>query len=167
MVKMRKKIGGQFVVEPVHVRFWRAVEKTDGCWLWMGCRHYKGYGEFTIGKIRGKLSKTKAHRMAWTLSNGEIPAGMLVCHRCDNPQCVNPNHLFLGTAKTNKLDCIFKGRHAFGEKAGRAKLTESKVKEVRKLDQEGMTRVKIGALFGISGRNVTSICRREIWRHVS
>ena len=88
-------------------RFWDKVDKTGECWIWTAYTKTDGYGQFKFdGKMRG------AHRMAWLLTNGEIPDGMLVCHTCDNPSCVNPNHLFLGTNQDNADDKMNKGRHA-------------------------------------------------------
>ena len=87
-------------------RFWNKVDKTDDCWNWTASKNIQGYGYFRFdGKMR------KAHRMAWLLVNGEIPDGMCVCHTCDNPGCVNPIHLWLGTNQDNMDDMNNKGRH--------------------------------------------------------
>jgi len=87
-------------------RFWAKVDRTDDCWLWTACRTTHGYGQFRPERSRG----AQAHRVAWELTNGPIPAGMLVLHRCDNPPCVNPAHLFLGTQSDNMRDMYAKGR---------------------------------------------------------
>jgi hypothetical protein len=91
--------------EPVHVRFWRNVQKTPTCWLWTGAYQKPGYGK--IGD--GSHSKY-AHRVSWELQAGAIPHGLQVLHRCDNPQCVRPDHLFLGTQADNVADMYAKGR---------------------------------------------------------
>jgi hypothetical protein len=92
--------------EPEEVRFWRMVQKTDGCWLWMGAKFRRGYGQF-----RGYKGKSwKAHRFAFKLNGGELVPGEYICHRCDNPSCVRPDHLFAGTPTDNVQDCIRKGR---------------------------------------------------------
>lgn len=87
-------------------RFMAKVQKTDNCWLWTGPLSPLGYGYFSLN-----AKTVGAHRAAWTLLRGEIPKGMLICHRCDNPKCVNPDHLFVGTDYDNNIDCIKKGRH--------------------------------------------------------
>ena len=92
-------------------RFWAKVDKSGDCWLWTASKTKEGYGYFRFdGAMR------KAHRMSWLLTNGEIPEGMLVCHTCDNPSCVNPKHLWLGTNRDNMDDMNAKGRHGFAQR---------------------------------------------------
>jgi hypothetical protein len=96
------------VTSTIEELFWAKVQKTAGCWLWTASRTggNGGYGKFTV-----KQQLVYAHRQSWVIHNGEIPGGMMVLHSCDNPLCVNPAHLFLGTAYDNRMDCIRKGRH--------------------------------------------------------
>ncbi|MHB8742598.1 MAG: HNH endonuclease signature motif containing protein [Sulfuricaulis sp.] len=96
------------IIERDITRFWSKVEKSDGCWLWRGAIIPKGYGYFHVG---GRLGQNLgAHRVSWRITNGEIPKGMFVLHKCDVRNCVRPEHLWLGTAMDNTKDMVAKGR---------------------------------------------------------
>lgn len=92
---------------PLEERFWRFVNKTDGCWLWTGALRTTGYGVINLGRPAGIES---AHRVSWVIHYGKIPTGYFVCHTCDVRPCVRPDHLFLGTSRDNIYDMIRKGR---------------------------------------------------------
>src|SRR3990167_2058280 len=119
--------------------FWDKVDKTDSCWLWKVGKNKDGYGRFRF-EMKIKVS----HRFAWEITFGKIPSGMLVCHKCDNPPCVNPSHLFLGTHKDNAIDKSQKGRgyNRSGENNGMCKLKFTAIKKVRSLYKSGKYRQK-------------------------
>lgn len=103
--------------KPLEQRFWEKVNRTNNpseCWNWVASKLKHGYGKISVSRSVWKLS----HRISWEIAFGEIPDGLFVCHKCDNPSCVNPNHLFVGTAKQNTQDMISKGRIATGERHG-------------------------------------------------
>ena len=102
----------------------------SGCWLWGGYTGEKGYGQIMIGGIT-----YRAHRVSYEQHIGPIPEGMLVCHTCDTPSCINPEHLFVGTAKDNTQDAIRKKRAVIGEANARAKLTEAQVLDILRDDR--------------------------------
>ena len=103
-------------ITPEKIRFWRLVDKSGDCWIWTSIRQGRGYGFFTPGTIKERKNKSgiMAHRKAWELTNGKIPYGKLVCHKCDNKLCVRPSHLFIGTYYDNTMDMVRKKRHMFG-----------------------------------------------------
>lgn len=123
-------------------RFWLKVEKSDGCWLWMSVRKVAGYGYLAAGRKR----RLPAHRLSWELHNGPIPDGLWVLHHCDNPPCVRPDHLFLGTAKQNADDREGKGRHPHGMDPDKVAL----IGKARALRSDGLTYVAIGERLGVT-----------------
>lgn len=156
-------------VEPdVQVRFWSKVIKgddPDACWGWSAGKSPRGYGCFSI-----KSSKTWAQRVSYVIHHGPIPEGLLVCHKCDNPPCCNPAHLFAGTNYDNSMDRHRKGRTkcAYGVKVGGAKLTPDKVRDIRNMIKtSGLFQHQIAPLFGVSKMTVSLISQNKIWRHVA
>ena len=152
-------------------RFWAFVEQTNGCWLWTGALYRSGYGQFAVKRSTPR----PAHRVAWTLTRGEIPAGLMVLHKCDTRHCVRPVHLFLGTAKDNARDMASKGRQVFqrhperaarGEVSGMAKLTADIVRAIRVRRVAKDTLVKIASDYGVSHQLISAVALRQIWRHV-
>ena len=137
--------------------FWSRVDKSETCWIWTGSSR-RGYGCFLMNRQR-----FQAHRFSWKLKNGDIPTGKLVLHKCDNPPCVNPDHLFLGNQLLNRADCVLKGRQARGSGSGMAKLTEELVLAIRAADG---TQRSIARRFGVSASNVNFILSRATWKHV-
>jgi hypothetical protein len=134
-------------------------EPTSGCWFWLGALDPGGYGTMSI-----KRRPMRAHRLAWTLYRGEIPTGIMVCHHCDTRDCVNPNHLFLGTAQDNAEDMKKKGRSRSGERNRAARLTWQQVREMRRLLEEGRLREReVATLCAISIGTVNAIKLKKTW----
>lgn len=147
-------------------RFWGSVEKSDGCWNWKGALNHVrgGYGCFNTGSGRRMVG---AHRFSWQLHHGPIPNGLFVLHRCDNPSCVRPEHLFLGTHEENMADMVAKGRGQRGERQHMAKLTESDVREIRSAASRGENYGAIAKRFGVCRGNISQIALGNIWKHVA
>ena len=149
-------------------RFWSKVNKniTSDCWEWIGATHSDGYGSCWIN---GK--STTAHRASWMINKGEIPSdksyhGVMVLHECDNRKCVNPRHLFLGTAKDNMLDMVKKGRMkpTNGADNGNAKLTWRDIGNIRSLSENGMPCESVAKKFSISVSHAYDILAGRKWK---
>ena len=159
--------------KPMEERFWAKVRKTRGCWWWEGTKNNMGYGTF----MRVSPKKELAHRVSWMIANGAIPDGARVLHNCpegDNPACVNPDHLYLGTMKDNTQDMMKKGRNRYvahhGEENGFSKLDANVVREIRERWEAGpkgeALQMKLAAEFGVCFSNVGHIVSRRTWKHV-
>ena len=149
-------------------RFWAKVDQRgpNDCWEWTASGLKSGYGSFGVN---GKMEL--AHRVAWTLANGEIPDGLCVCHSCDNPPCVNAAHLFLGTQADNLADMRAKGRQGYyglpGEKHPKAKLTERDVRFIRHWLSKGYTEQSTADAFGVCRKSICHNKTGSTWSHVS
>ena len=152
--------------------FWNFFEvDSNECWNWTRSMTNKGYGHFSLN---GK--DMTAHRMSWILTNGEIPNGLCVCHKCDNPRCINPNHLFLGTKLDNAKDAIDKGRFrfvskkdkAFGEKHGLTTLKNRDVKEIVHKYRNGIAKTtKLSKEYGVCVQTICNIVKGKTWSHIT
>lgn len=152
--------------KPLAERFWERVRKTDGCWLWTGGRMMLGYGRLEEGRGLVLL----AHRVSWQLHHGPIPEGVEVCHNCpggDNPSCVNPAHLFLGTHADNMRDAGVKKMMAHGERHPHAKVTEEIVRTIRNRYAAGdITQQQLADESNLALSTVCCIIHRKAWSHV-
>ena len=153
--------------QPLFDRLMRRVEfdTVGGCWLWSGATiGGAGYGNLPID---GKA--TAASRASWMIFRGTIPAGMIVCHKCDIRLCCNPDHLFLGSHCENMADMVRKGRSGAlrGEASGKARLTELQVVTIKRLLASGQSQRAIARTFGVSAGTVQAIADGKSWRHVS
>jgi len=163
---------------PVETRFWKKVIITPGCWMWKGAKE-KGYGI-----IRNQFplkSNTSAHRLSYEIHKGLIPEGLFVCHKCDNPECSNPDHLFVGTHQENMEDMKIKGRandgkntpyytnpeSTRGSKNPLAKLNESQVLEIRRrYIPRVLTMDQLAEEYGVSRGAILSVVHRKNWAHL-
>lgn len=160
------------------VRFWTKVKilGPDDCWEWQAYRTPNGYGQFGIGS-----SVFLSSRIAWAMANGTPEFPLHVLHKCDNPPCVNPNHLFLGTHADNVADMFAKGRAcvgearklamhgkvAYGEKHVAAKLTDEKVLLIRAMYASGgESHATLGRRFGVTGTCIQAVLERRNWKHI-
>lgn len=147
-------------------RFFKLVEVLgpSECWNWKSCINHAGYGVFMNAAGKSRL----AHREAWRLMIGHIPGGLYALHKCDNPKCVNPSHLFLGTQKDNLRDMWDKGRArpgvSRGQDNGCALLTEQMVREILASSDSG---VSLSERYGVSQSAICDVRRRRTWKHIS
>lgn len=143
-------------------RFWDRVDKKepDDCWLWTGATA-RNYGILTIN-----YKSYYAHRLAWTLTYGPIRKNLHVLHHCDQPKCVNPKHLFLGSHADNMADMVKKDRQAKGELHSKTKLTDDNVREIHRLYSEGVKQNIIAQKFNMSVSSIYNIVKGRRWKHI-
>jgi len=142
---------------------WKRVERRgpDDCWPWTGPQNNKGYGQ-----MRVHYRQHPVHRLAFQDATGVEPGALCVLHRCDNPPCCNPAHLFLGTRGDNNRDCAAKRRNQFGSRHHAAKLTEAAVAQIRARWAAGEQGIALAADYGVTPQMISYIVRGENWTHV-
>lgn len=144
--------------KPMSVAFEEKVTKTDGCWEWKGLFGVDGYPLLPWAR-----KMYRANRVSVLLSGREIGKGQLACHTCDNPKCVNPDHLFVGTNMDNVRDAISKGRHVHGAMTPLAKLTEDEAKAIKSSNEKSSV---LADRYGISVGSVNNILASRTWKHL-
>ena len=171
MTKSRGIGRGRRPLIPIADRFWPKVDKRgpDECWPWIGARHGAGYGHIGAGGTDGQI--LKAQRVSWEIHFGPIPDGLFVLHDCDNPPCVNPGHLFLGTHDDNMADMAAKGRAKppglAGEDQPMSKLNGQQVLEIRRLYAETkISQRDLAVRFSVCQQSISLITKNKNWRHI-
>jgi len=140
-----------------------AIAGPGECWEWQGVKLPSGHGQIKVGDV-----STLPHRVAYALTNGSIPSDVDVCHRCDNPPCCNPAHLFSGDALANMRDCVSKGRMHRGTRTGGHVLTDDEVRAIRSTYAAGkLSQEKLGRLYGVDQNTIWKVVHRRTWRHVA
>lgn len=170
-LKGHSRRGVKPTLEPIAQKMERLTQKTGGCWLWLGYRNRAGYGALTHDNV-----KWLAHRLSYSLAHKvTIPKGVVVRHKCDNPACVNPEHLELGEQLDNVRDMAFRKRENFfgrknheqvGERNPVAKLTAAQVQEIRTRRAQGELLSSLAAEFGISKSYVGNLAAGRKWKHL-
>lgn len=157
-----------------HDLFKRMRERTDdsggpdACWLWTGYTDRDGYGMLWVKVGNDPARNHRANRLSYLIHTGDIPKGMFVCHRCDNPQCVNPSHLFLGSPQDNMIDKFAKGRGNLlgAPKPNARKLSDDQAREVRILRGQGVSSAQLARQYGVNVKTITNIVTGRHWEHL-
>lgn len=140
--------------KPIEKRFWSKVSKTETCWVWTGAHGQSGHGVVSTGQ-----KSTQASRISWELHFGTIPNGLMICHHCDNPPCVRPDHLFLGTQKDNMKDSCVKYRQ-------QKKYTPGTIRLIRSRYANGTNTIVLAKDYGIPHYYIKRIIIRRVWKHL-
>lgn len=156
--KCRAEAQSKWQIQDLSERFWAKVDKTDSCWVWTGALLKTGYGS-----IRVNHKSERAHRISYVLTHGSIPEGAILRHSCDNPRCVNPDHLISGTKRENTLDAIERGQHVTGERHKNAKLTAADVVTIRYALATGTTGRELAAKYKVDAKTISNIKLNKKW----
>lgn len=149
-------------VYSIEERLWAKTQKSDTCWVWIGAHLISGYGHMTINKKR-----VTVHRLSWEVHNGPIPIGMEILHRCDNPPCIRPDHLFIGTNQDNVDDMVSKKRHTYGDRNGHAVFTDDQAREILYLLRtKQATGRQIAQQYGVDETTISKMRLGITWKHL-
>lgn len=160
--------GGIYERKPLEVRFWEKVNKNGPllidtkCWEWTGAKKKAGYGFIGLN-----YKNYYAHRLAYEFYYKVLPKEQHVLHKCDNPSCVNPEHLFLGSQVDNMKDMNLKNRHAVGEKTNINKLTDKEVIEIRNKYSSGIPNKTLCKEYNVSHATIHRVVYKKLWKHIS
>jgi hypothetical protein len=154
------KLSREYKRKPVDERLSNYIVDENGCHIWQGYKNQDGYGS-----VRDDSKMVLTHRVAYAHKHGPIPPWLMVCHDCGDRACINPDHLYLGTAKDNAADMVRHGNAGTqkGEGIGNSKLTEREVLAIRASDMSG---VGLARLYGVTNANITAVRNRKTWRHI-
>lgn len=152
-------------------RYWSYVDTTGSCWTWTGGKDKDGYGKFAITAPPGERPKqrhVRAHRIGWEMAHcNTVPADRVVMHSCDNPACVNPAHLSIGTQADNRMDCGWKGRNPRGTNHHSATIDDGDVRRIRELRDAGVRPSQIAATLGLNASATYGVYQGRTWKHVA
>ena len=154
------------LIKAASITYWAHVTKTQECWGWKGSKNPGGYGKITV-RIEGRPITVSAHKLSYQLHKGEVPSSLLVLHHCDNPECTNPNHLFLGTQQDNMKDKMAKGRGSTVKSTSNAKLTKDQVLYIWEQRTTRITAQNLAAELGVSEYTVRDIWLKRTWKHIT
>ena len=149
------------LVERFHAKY---RKDESGCWIWMASCAGMGYGQI---KLPGERRQIYAHRLSYLIHKGPLPEGKQICHTCDNPKCVNPDHLFVGTSQDNHDDMKEKKRHTYRQQSKTAKITEEQARQVLGMVGLGIKQTVIAKAFGLSQVQVSRIKLGQRWKHLA
>jgi hypothetical protein len=149
-------------VEVMYDKFWGKVNRGPDCWVWNGPINTHGYGNYCVnGRSQG------AHRYSYELHYGSIPKGLFICHTCDNPSCVRPDHLFIGNSRTNADDCVKKRRTTWGDKNPMSKFTNAQVRAIREEFRIKRTsKTVLARRFDVERRTIDYMINRQTYKDV-
>lgn len=158
--KCRADAQSKWQRRPLGERFWEKVDKSGECWIWTGALLKTGYGSIRIDR-----KAERAHRVAYELTVGPIPQGLLLRHSCDNPKCVNPAHLIPGTKRENTQDAIDRGQHLVGERDTKSKLSNNAVATILAALTVGVPGKYLADKFGVSASTISGIKTGRLRKH--